>query len=231
MEDLTGWAKICRNLYIWDYTTNYANYLLPFPNLQVLQPNLKLFRRAGVRGVFEQGNFSHGHPSALGQLKTYLLGKLLWNPEEDVDALTREFLAGYYGLAAGTMERYVGLWQEAAAEGHAGIYDQPDAPYLTQERLEDAAALLHQAAYEARGTAAFERVEREALSVRYALLAREDPAAEGHSEATDRFRRDAERLGITELFERKEWQASIEVLRTSRLTRDRGSVPAISYPI
>ena len=229
--DLAGWARICDNLYIWDYTTNYANYLLPFPNLGVLQPNLRLFRRNGVRGVLEQGNFSHGHPAALGQLKTYLLGKLLWNPDENIGMLTEDFLTGYYGRAAGTMSRYVCLWRQAAEDGHAGIYDMPDAAYLTEERLLEAEALLRQAAEESLGTDAHPRVEREALSVRYALLAREDPETEGHAEAVERFRADAERLGITELFERKNWEDSIELLKRCRYTRHRGKVRGITYPI
>ena len=107
----------------------------------------------------------------------------------------------------------------------------PDADYLTDERLREAETLLSQAMEKVRGTEYVSRVEREALSIRYARLAREDPASEGHAEAADRFRDDAERLGITELFERKEWDASIRLLKTDRYTRNRGQLPAISYPI
>lgn len=229
--DLKEWASICDNLFVWDYTTNYANYLLPFPNFRALQANLQLFHHSGVKGVFEQGNFSHGQCSALGQLKTYLLGKLLWNPYRDADKLIREFVEGYYGAAAEPMMRYVGLWQDAAGEHHAGIYDMPDAAYLTDTLLAEAQSCLAQALALCEGTPAYERVEREALSVRYALLAREDPEAAGHSKAADAFAEDVYRLGITELFERKALAPSLELLKTNRYTRDRTGVPAISYPI
>ena len=231
MEDLRGWSRICGHLYIWDYTTNYANYLLPFPNLNALQPNLRMFRDHGVEGVLEQGNFSHGQCSALGQLKTWLLGKLLWDPDQDLDTLIREFTEGYYKEAAEPMLRYTELWRNAAGDCHAGIYDMPDAAYLTDELLAEAEALLQQALSLAGDGPVRERVERENLSVRYALLAREDPGTPGREEEGDRFLADAIRLGITELFERRELKASAELLKVSRYARDRSRVPAISYPI
>ena len=231
VNDLRGWAAICDNLYIWDYTTNYANYLLPFPNLNALQVNLRLFRDCGVKGVFEQGNFSHGQCAALGQLKTYLLGKLLWNPDDDVDALMRDFVAGYYGAAAAPMLRYARLWQSAAGDCHAGIYDMPDAAYLTDALLDEAAACLAEAFRLSAGTPAFERVEREALSVRYARLTREAPETSGHADAVDAFLNDAIRLGVTELFERKALLPSAEALKRRRYAKDRAAVPGITYPI
>lgn len=231
MEDLLGWSQICDNLFIWDYTTNYANYLLPFPNFTVLQANLQLFHRSGVKGVFEQGNFSHGQCSALGQLKTYLLAKWLWDPYQDADALVDDFIRGYYGAAAGPMLQYVRLWQSAAGGCHVGIYDMPDAAYLSEPLLAKAQGYLTDALRIAKGTTAYTRVEREALSVRYAQLAREDPAAAGHAEAVDAFMADARRLGITELFERKAWEPSANVLKTQRYTKGRTHIPSISYPI
>ena len=231
LEDLRGWSEICGNLFIWDYTTNYANYLLPFPNLNVLQSNLRLFRSMGVRGVLEQGNFSYGQCSALGQLKTYLLGKLLWDPDQDTDTLIRDFAAGYYGPASDIMIRYVRLWRNAAGTCHAGIYDMPDADYLTDSLLREARGLLEEALALSENPQFRERVEREALSVRYAEITRANPASPGHSRAVDEFMADARRLGITELFERKDFEASVEVLKAQRYARDRSRVPSISYPI
>ena len=230
-DDLQKWSAICENLFIWDYTTNYANYLLPFPNLRVLKENLLLFQRYGIKGVLEQGNFSHGQCSALGQLKTYLLGKLLWDPHQDTDQLTKDFVSGYYGSASAPMLAYVHLWEEAAGSCHAGIYDMPDAAYLTDEILARAEQLLSQAAALAQTAADRERVDREALSIRYAQLAREAPNTPGHDQAVENFMQDVRRLGITELFERKDLEASGELLRTCMYTRDRQSVPAITYPI
>lgn len=117
-----------------------------------------MFQQFGVKGVFEQGNFSHGACSALGQLKTYLLGKLLWNPQHDMDAMIRDFVCGYFGAAGEPMLEYVRLWQSAAIEEHAGIYDMPDAAYLTDELLEKAWTCIERALALSKGTEAYTRV-------------------------------------------------------------------------
>lgn len=230
MRDLRGWSRLCDNLFIWDYTTNYANYVQPFPNLGALAPNLRAFRAAGVRGVFEQGNFSHGRSSALGTLKIYLLGKLLWNPDEDVAALERDFASGYFGPAAAPMLRYIRLWHMDSQPCHAGIYDAPDAPYLSGAVLDEAQTCIDEAIALAADGPCRERVEREALSIRYVRLANSAPDAPGRDAAVDAFARDARRLGISELFERKDFDDSIRALRESG-TRDRSAVRSISYPI
>ncbi len=54
-DDIRGWSKICQRLYIWDYTTNFAHYIQPHPNLRVLGQNIRFFVDNGVRGIFEQG--------------------------------------------------------------------------------------------------------------------------------------------------------------------------------
>lgn len=38
-EDIEAWSRIAPKLYVWDYVTNFANYIMPFPNLHVLKPN------------------------------------------------------------------------------------------------------------------------------------------------------------------------------------------------
>ena len=37
------WAKISDRIYIWDYTTDFAEYLCPFPNLNSLQGTVQFF--------------------------------------------------------------------------------------------------------------------------------------------------------------------------------------------
>lgn len=161
-----------------------------------------------------------------------MLGKLLWNPDADDAALTEAFVSGYYGPAAAPMSEYVRLWREAAGDCHAGLYDAPDAPYLTQDVLAAAERLLGEAERRAQGKEPYaQRVAREALSVRYVRLAQSEPGAPGRAEAVDAFGRDLERLGVTELFERKALRESLEALRRSRLAADRAQVPSISYPI
>ena len=115
-QDLVGWSKVSRRLYVWDYVTDFAHYLKPHPNVFVLGPNVKTFVTHGVRGIFEQGSYTTpGGDMSL--LKTWVLAKLLWNPERDPGALIREFLHGYFGPAGPHVGRYLRLLHADAVKG------------------------------------------------------------------------------------------------------------------
>jgi hypothetical protein len=104
VRDIEEWSRICGNLYLWDYTVNFSHHVSPFPNLHVLRPNIRFFVDHGVRKHFQQTNTGPGHESS--ELKAFLLARLLWDPETDVDAWTDDFLEGYYGRAGKFIRRY-----------------------------------------------------------------------------------------------------------------------------
>lgn len=98
MKDLEEWSAICDRMYIWDYTTNYACTLGIFPDFHVLQKNLQCFYEHGIRGVYEEGNyFVHLCDTEFGDLRTYLIAKLLEDPYCDYDAQMLDFCSYYYG--------------------------------------------------------------------------------------------------------------------------------------
>ena len=104
--DLKGWSTLTDNIRIWDYTTQFTNFLAPFPNMHTLQPNIQLFRDNNAKWVFEQHS---NNPSELFELRSYITAKLLWNPDLDFDALLTEFTHGYYGDAGPFIKEYVQL--------------------------------------------------------------------------------------------------------------------------
>ncbi|MFT7036422.1 MAG: hypothetical protein ACJA2S_004951 [Cyclobacteriaceae bacterium] len=102
--DLKAWGKITENVRIWDYTTQFTNFLSPFPNIHTLQPNIQLFRDNNAKWVFEQHS---NQPSELFELRSYLMSKLLWNPDVSVDAVMTDFIDGYYQEAAPFVSNYI----------------------------------------------------------------------------------------------------------------------------
>ena len=136
LEDLEGWSKIAGRLYVWDYTTDFSHYIQPHPNYGVLAPNLRLFARSHVRGVFEQGAYQ-SPGSEMAELRAWVLARLLWNPALDERSLRKEFLDGYYGPAAGEIAAILGLLERAvAASGDPlGCYSPPDAKFLNLATL------------------------------------------------------------------------------------------------
>ncbi len=108
LEDLKAWSRIARHLYVWDYVSTFQQYLLPFPNIPVLQRNLQTFRDNKAIGVMEEG--SYDVPGGdFAELKAYLLAKLMWNPDADAEAIIDEFIHAYYGKAAPRMKEYLEL--------------------------------------------------------------------------------------------------------------------------
>lgn len=125
VEALEGWSAISDNIFVWDYGINFDNMISPFPNFHVLQPNLQLFKKNHATMVFEQVNGMLG--TDFSELRAYLLAKLLWNPDSDVDKLTDEFLEGFYGKASKPLKKYLELRKEEllASGKELWIYDSP----------------------------------------------------------------------------------------------------------
>lgn len=127
-DNLRDWAKICDNLYVWDYTTNFTNMSVPFVNYEAIRGNLRFFADNGVKGVFEQGNIASPN-GEFGELRAYLLAKLLWNPymsDEEYCRHFTEFLEGYYGGAGKYMGEFLKMEIDGSVGSHFGIYfDDP----------------------------------------------------------------------------------------------------------
>jgi hypothetical protein len=107
VKDIQDWTKLTGNILIWDYVVQFRNYISPFPNLRVLQPNLSFFADNGCRLMFQQG--SGQALSEFVELRSYMISKLLWNPELDPQKIMNDFLSGYYGAAATFVGDYIEL--------------------------------------------------------------------------------------------------------------------------
>ncbi len=172
-EDMIGWSKLTQRLYVWDYVTNFAHYLMPFPNFDTLAPNVKFFTEHGVVGIFEEGNYSIGGGGEFAELRAYVLAKLLWNPNSDAEAVMNEFLDGYYGRAAQPIRGYIALARETMRQnGHLTIYMPPTAKYLTTDFLDKADKLFDEAERLADNEDFLMRVRIARLPIDYVRLSR-----------------------------------------------------------
>lgn len=175
LADLAAWSKICPRLYIWDYTTDFKNYINPHPNWFTLGPNVRLFQKFGVQGVFEQGNYQ-GWGGEMGELRAWVLAQLLWNPEQDDRALINEFLDGYYGPAAAKpIRRYLELMFKSSEGVNLTCFLDPvkNPPHLRFKSLAKAERLWQQAEkVAAHDPELLARVRLSHLPVRYAFLSR-----------------------------------------------------------
>ena len=147
--DMENWAAKTDNIFMWDYVVQFRSMMNPFPNLQVLQPNLQFFKQHGVRMMFEQGTGAENKTSWM-ELRTYLLAKLMWDVDADVDSLTTDFCHGYYGPAADEMMRYYAEMHRALNESglRLDIYGYPIngvKGYLSPTQIKKYQALIAEA--------------------------------------------------------------------------------------
>ena len=140
LNDFLDWGKICDRIYVWDYTTNFAYYIAPFSNFGAIRENMILYYENGVRGMFDQGN-SQSVSGEFGELRAYLLAKLMWNPymsEEEYYHHMDEFLAAYYGEGWEGIRAFIDLTTELAGnEGSCiNIYEAPLNSITAEEYLQ-----------------------------------------------------------------------------------------------
>ena len=125
IEALEGWSAISDNLFIWDYGINFDNMVAPFPNFPILRPNIELFRKNHATMHFSQIGGSYG--GDFSEMRTWVVSKLMWNPDQDTDSLMLRFMHGYYGDAAPYLYQYEKLLEGAllASGQRLWIYDSP----------------------------------------------------------------------------------------------------------
>src|SRR5688572_5234282 len=112
-RDMRGWGAISGNISIWNYNTNFSNYLLPCPNLRVIEPNVRFFVANRARGVFMQAA-GNARDAELSELRNYLIASLIWDPARSGARLVDEFLSLHYGPAAPPIRRYIDLIHDAS---------------------------------------------------------------------------------------------------------------------
>ena len=138
LQDLKDWGGIAPHLYIWDYVTDFAQYCVPVANWKTLQPHIRDFRDANAIGILEEGDYQTVS-CELRELRSWLLSKLMWNPDADVDALIRDFTDGYYGPAGRYVREYLDLEDRILRrEGiHGNCYVHPLDSMFTEEFIRE----------------------------------------------------------------------------------------------
>ena len=210
LKSLEGWSKISDNIFVWDYGINFDNYVSPFPNFHILQANMKLFKKNNVNMHFSQIAGSKG--GDFSELRSYVVAKLLWNVNCNVDSVIQSFLKGYYGKAAPFLYQYMKI-EEGALLGSnipLWIYDTPithKTGMLNPNMIKSYRKLFDEAETAVASDSAFlKRVMQQRLSIQFAEL---EIARTGALDDVKKikeelilFRERARLLGVTTLNER-----------------------------
>jgi len=131
--ELREWQKIAKQVSIWDYITNWACFIPPYPNLASLRENARFFAENNAIHVLEECNPYGNEGGVYPELKAYLCGKLLWNPymsEEEYNRHINEFLCGYYGKGWENIRRYLDMELEETAGRCFTCWEEVDLGFL-----------------------------------------------------------------------------------------------------
>ena len=199
IKDISGWKTQTDQLYVWDYTTDFLNYTMPFPNVYALQGNIKFFRDNNVKELFEQGAYQGRHAD-FAELKAWLLAKWMWNPDLPMEPLLDDFFAGYYGKAAPFVRDYfeaihkLQLACSSSPEKPLLIFDSVEKSVLPDAFLDFASGCWRQAVDAVKDDPATSyNVRMAAFSFDYLRLERLRPKL-GDASATPEMRAEAKRL-------------------------------------
>ena len=99
------WGAQSEILYLWDYFGFFKDYPLPKAEFRRMQPNMRFFRDHNVKMMFLNGSYNGGHGD-FAELKTWLMSRLMWNPDLDMEKTLDDFFKGYYGKAAPFVREY-----------------------------------------------------------------------------------------------------------------------------
>ncbi|OGV70532.1 MAG: hypothetical protein A3K19_24735 [Lentisphaerae bacterium RIFOXYB12_FULL_65_16] len=171
--DLKGWiAKCPNNMYIFDYPCGYAVWYEPFGSFYAMRKKLDFYSANGIRGIFYCGT-----PSNFRDLFTFVQSRLLWEPKADVEALTDEFMAAYYGKGAPIVREYFNfMHREVDTRPVHQMCEGPNPGLVTPEYAEKAFALFAQAEAAVQDDrAALFRVRQEKFHVLFADLNERNP--------------------------------------------------------
>lgn len=172
-SDLKGWSILTDNIRIWDYTTQFTNFLAPFPNWGTIKPNINLFVQNNAKWIFEQHS---RNDSELFELRSYVMAKLLWDPSLNFNTLIKDFNDKYYGDGGKYITEYISKIQSQIdnTSFFLFLYGDPSQgfdSFLSPQNLSNYDKLFNKALSKVDyNSNYFKRILRSKISIDYAIL-------------------------------------------------------------
>lgn len=228
-KDLEDWGALAPHLYIWDYTTDFLLYCTPTPNWWALQSHIQSYRNNHAIGLMEEGDYQT-ITCELRELHAWLLSKLLWNPDADVEALILDFTDGFYGAAGPYIRQYLELEKRILLrEGmHTGCYASLWHDMFTPEFITEGRRLLTEAkAAVSSNEELVARVEKEELAL--CLLQMEHLPLDGlKSGADELFAQLVKKFGVKKMTEfQPQYDVDYWLEKFSKLRRTADETPLL----
>ncbi len=99
------WSAISKELYVWTYNTNFHDYLVPYNSFANFQGNFKAMVENKTVFLLHQDQYTNGASTGFSALKGYLLYKLSWDCNLNMEELIDEYFEVYFGDAGEAMRK------------------------------------------------------------------------------------------------------------------------------
>jgi len=110
---ISDWKEKTNNIYLWDYISNFDDYLTPYPVLSRFKSNLSFFKAQGVNGMFLNGS---GYDySSLDDVKTYVMAALLHDASLSIAHLVEAYFKRFYPVTSDVLSSYYLTLEEQTA--------------------------------------------------------------------------------------------------------------------
>ena len=145
MKDLADWVRLYpKQIYIFDYPVGYKMYYQIMGSFYAMADKIRYYADSGIEGIYFCGT-----PRNFNALFKYVLGRLMWDPEIDIEKTIDEFMNLYYGEKAGSiMREYFNLIYREIKERPVHQMCEGDNPELTTPEFAEAGYELFSRAME-----------------------------------------------------------------------------------
>lgn len=106
-------GSLTDNLMIWGYLSPLECVMAMLPNLDNFNRYMRTLADNNVKGIYSEMAMYNYQTPALEELRSYLYGKLMWNPymsDEEYFAHMDDFLECYYGAGWKKVREYIDYW-------------------------------------------------------------------------------------------------------------------------
>ncbi len=174
---IKDWGDLTPNICIWNYHTYYTNFAWYFPTTRAWKSDLTTYRDMGAYYVLMQSDHKNDNDWQ-DKIDLYIASKMLWDPDQDVAALQKDFIDHYYGEYAYIVKDVMGRLDERVHEialtGEVvfGLYvhQVKDAKFYPISFLEGICAILDNAIETAKGTEYESRLKEVLITPLYMIV-------------------------------------------------------------
>jgi len=112
----SNWKARVKQLYCWDYISNFDDYLTPFPVMGRVKKQLVFFQGLGIDGLFLNGSGYDYSP--FEDVQTYVFAALMIDPSLGVSQLVTNYLHRFYPKTGGLLSAYLNNLEGIVLKGN-----------------------------------------------------------------------------------------------------------------